>query len=359
MSEHNLTNKATAQAEQLSSKFVPSIKNRIAGLDELRGIAILLVLLSHSIFLWEPWGARFDFVGTLGVNIFFIISGYLIYTILTKERRSPHFFRTFYVRRIFRIWPLFLVITGFGLLAAIFLKQPVKDALPYYLTFTMNFAVERGAGWLLPFTSPMWSLAIEEQFYLFLPLLVRQLNPKRMPVLIAILCAASAVSSLLVLHWMSEGNAAFAYPNFKNTALRIHYIGFGVLLASQPRWAYVPILTWLGTSILFLHFAGIMEIVIAILLVSLIDHTIQKGPLIRNRVLARFGFLCYGLYLIHWPIVRLIQKGLLPHLGKLTISQVVTCVVFIGVSFLVAHLSFEYFENPIQKLRTRFEQPRS
>lgn len=364
VNEDNITDKTNTQAgslpqKQLPSIYVPSIKNRILGLDELRGVAILLVLLSHSLFLWQPWGARFDFLGTLGVNIFFIISGYLIYTILKKERPSPHFFRTFYIRRIFRIWPLFLLITGMGLVAAILWHQPVMNALPYYLTFTMNFAVDRGAEYLLPFTSPMWSLAIEEQFYLFLPLLVRHLNPKRMPLFVALLCTASALASLLLVHWLSEGNGAFMYPNFKNTAVRIHYIGFGVLLASQPRLAYAVIMPWLGASILFLHFSQIMEIVIALFLVWLIHHTIYKGPLIRNRFLARFGFLCYGLYLIHWPIVRFIEKGLLPHFGDSIIVMVVTTVIFIAVSFVAAHLSFKFFENPIQKLRTRFERPRS
>lgn len=120
------------------------------------------------------------------------------------------FFRTFFVRRIFRIWPLFLVITVAGLLTGLRLKQPVWNALPYYLTFTMNFAAERTTdavtnggvepALLLPFTSLMWSLAIEEQFYLFLPLLVSVLSPKRLPSIVTVLCTISALNSLLFLH---------------------------------------------------------------------------------------------------------------------------------------------------------------
>ena len=146
-------------------KFTPSFKQRILGLDELRGVAILLVLFDHGIISWAGF-KHLAAVGTFGVNIFFVISGYLICTILqnTRHAQAHGFFRTFYVRRIFRIWPLFLVISGLGLLTSLFDNKAAWAAIPYYLTFTMNFACERtgdavaegtGQSWLIPFTSPM------------------------------------------------------------------------------------------------------------------------------------------------------------------------------------------------------------
>ena len=334
-------------------------------MDELRGIAILLVLLDHSIISWAQW-ARLDFLGTLGVNIFFVISGYLICTILKNDRKSPNFFRTFYVRRVFRIWPLFLVICSLGLLAGILLKQHVWDAVPYYLTFTMNFASDRtgeamasgsNQSWLLPFTGPTWSLAIEEQFYLFLPLLVWAVSPKRLPFVVGILCAIAAVSSLLFLYATFGEHGALAYPNFKNTGLRIQYLGFGVLLALRPSFAYALILGWLAAAAMFFNFSGTFEIIIALFVVWLVAHTIRKGPFFTNRLLARFGFLCFGLYLLHWPMARLLESQLIPVFGRSIVSICILAALFISLSYAAASLCFKYFEYPIQKLRTRFEAP--
>jgi peptidoglycan/LPS O-acetylase OafA/YrhL len=333
-------------------EFVPSLKQRIGGLDEIRGIAILLVLLCHGVHLLFGTG-RFNAWGYFGVNTFFVISGYLICTILKTTRERRDFFKTFYVRRIFRIWPLFLVVLGIGTFLGLALNSPVWKALPSYLTFTMNFPL----GGVIPGTDPMWSLAIEEQFYLFLPILVYVMNPNRLPSVIAAICMLSAVGSTLLLRWTFEGNAVFAYPNFTNTGLRIHYIGFGVLLALQPRLAFGVIAGWAGASILFFHGAGVLESAIALLLVSGIYFTTNHKPLIRSPWLAKVGFVCYGLYLIHWPILRVLQKFLLPRVGGSVFGVTVVFMFFLGMSFIAAHFSFKYFENPIQKLRVRFERP--
>lgn len=361
MTSLEMTNSAHASAAP-AAVFVPSLKNRIAGLDELRGVAILLVLICHGLHLL--WGVnQYNAFSYVGVNIFFVISGYLICKILTNDRGNPGFFRTFYIRRIFRIWPLFLVITAFGLVVGLSQSRSVWAAVPYYLTFTMNFATERatdpaGGGFaLIPMTDPMWSLAIEEQFYLFLPLLVHLVHPRRLTFVVTVLCCISVVGSLLMFHWTFWENPLLAYPSFKNTAVRFHYIGFGVLLALQPRLAYATILTWLAASALCFHFTGILEITVAFLLVSLIHFTICKRPVLRNRLLARAGFLCYGIYLIHWPVLRIFEKTMLPRFGASPLCRPVLFVVFMGISFLAAHWSFKYFENPIQKLRGRFERP--
>lgn len=344
------------------SKFTPSFKHRIPGLDELRGIAILLVLFRHSILTW--WTPEGDFAGALGVNIFLIISGYLICTILQNTRQNPNFFRAFYIRRVFRIWPLFFAITLAGVVAGLCWHRPVLHALPYYLTFTMNVAVEKTAHaasvgdletWLIPFTSPMWTLAIEEQFYLCLPLLVFALAPKRLPYVVAFVCLVSAISSSLCLKWSSEMNPILFYPNFKNTVLRLHYLGFGVLLATNRRLAAVVFFAWLAASIAFLHRAGIVEILIAGMIVWIIDRTIQRRPFFRNRLLAWLGFLCYGLYLIHWPVVRLLEHIFPPNFESSIPLATTAFGLFMIISIAAANYSFKYFENPIQKMRTRFE----
>jgi peptidoglycan/LPS O-acetylase OafA/YrhL len=93
--------------------FVPSLKKRIASLDELRGISVILVMIIHGInILYGSF--RFNWLAYLGVNIFFVISGYLIATILIQSKKKYDYFRNFYVRRAFRILPLYLLIVTLG-----------------------------------------------------------------------------------------------------------------------------------------------------------------------------------------------------------------------------------------------------
>ena len=155
----------------------------IPALDGIRGITILAVLLHHCRFLLNP-GYRFQFLlvklfelGWCGVLLFIVLSGFLITGILLDSRTSPNYFSTFYVRRILRIFPLY-----YGSLALIFLGSrllhgwlgginPLTHINPWwYLGFVQNF---RPNSMIFdPYLGPLWSLAVEEQFYLVWPLLV-------------------------------------------------------------------------------------------------------------------------------------------------------------------------------------------
>lgn len=351
-------------ARRTAEPIVPSFKQRIAGLDEWRGIAILLVVLCHGrrVLCGD---FRFSALSYIGVNIFFVISGYLICTILTKSRGEPDFFRTFYVRRIFRIWPLYLLIMSFGLLAGLFQGHAILNALPYYLTFTVNFVWDRSVSeaanepsLLLPFTSPMWSLAIEEQFYILLPFLVYWMRPHRLRIFVVLVCVLSAIAATWTLFSTYGDNAVFVYSNLKNTALRIHYISLGVLLAMRPRLAYIALICWVAASTLLFRCAGLFEGVIAFLIVFVIDFTVHKKPIFTNRPLAKIGLLCYGIYLIHWPILRVLERGVLPHTGRSSGALAGVFVLFVAASLILAKLSFRFFEDPIQRLRVRYEKKR-
>ena len=156
---------------------IPDWSKRIPALDGLRGIAILLVLMYHSVCRGRsrlPWPVHA--AGRLtwtGVDLFFVLSGFLIGGILLDAKASPRYFNTFYIRRVYRIFPLYFLVTGFVLLLyARFHLQPAEwhGPLPWlrYLTFTAN-AVYPGITDL----GMMWSLCIEEQFYLVIPFVIR------------------------------------------------------------------------------------------------------------------------------------------------------------------------------------------
>ena len=179
----------------------------LPALDGLRGLAIALVLAHHLVSGWHPaarWLAapvRIADVGWVGVDLFFALSGFLITGVLLDACGRPAYFRTFYVRRLLRIWPLYA--TVLMVLTAAALARPGMAGgeghrflalWPWYWTHTLNFFIARH-GWGSPLaTDHLWSLAIEEQFYLVWPLLVALLPRRALPRA----CLAVAGASLVV-----------------------------------------------------------------------------------------------------------------------------------------------------------------
>jgi peptidoglycan/LPS O-acetylase OafA/YrhL len=223
-----------------------------AQLDGLRGVAILSVLVWHFVgsgvavtpgTTASYLRAAFRLSWT-GVDLFFVLSGFLIGGILLDARDSRRYFRTFYVRRFCRILPLYwLLLAAFA--AALWLhashgwfegSPAVDHPAPWwaYLTFTQNFYYAAGH-----FESNLlalsWSLAVEEQFYLTLPPLV-WLLPRR--ALAAVLCLAAGAAPLF-RHWVYQsgafpvpGNAAYVLPVCRMDALALGVLG--ALLVRSP-----------------------------------------------------------------------------------------------------------------------------
>ena len=158
----------------------PRTHTIIPALDGLRGIAILLVLI-HHLTIYRPeggldsWIAAVPLFGWCGVNLFFVLSGFLITGILLDTRDSPVFYRSFFARRVLRIFPLYYGVLFLGFVLAPLLL-PMPDAYGrhqlWLWTYLANFAMPFGKG--EPAFSHFWSLCVEEQFYLVWPFLVRR-----------------------------------------------------------------------------------------------------------------------------------------------------------------------------------------
>jgi peptidoglycan/LPS O-acetylase OafA/YrhL len=189
-------------------------------LDGIRGAAILLVLIWHYLVVpsmnssnhWLRLIARLGLETWSGVDLFFVLSGFLIGGILIDAKGSGNFFSTFYIRRIFRILPIYIALcASFPLWKLLFERLGIcLSTMPWYVyaAFAENF-------WLMHhdwnvWLSQAWSLAVEEQFYLTLPLLIWLIPTRHVwKVALAIITATCLIRSGLYLHF---------YPNWRNAA---------------------------------------------------------------------------------------------------------------------------------------------
>jgi peptidoglycan/LPS O-acetylase OafA/YrhL len=339
-----------------------------ASLDGLRAIAILAVLWhhctpKHAADLQWHWLDR----GFLGVDLFFGISGFLIVTLLLRERdRNPAGIdlRAFYVRRTLRIVPLQYATTlGILLLARGNSAPAVWHDVPYALTYTSNFVTMQS---MLAIT---WSLAAEEQFYLLWPWL-EKFAGRWLRAWLAILLLASVAITLGINHcgllasWPGFfGQTTFA-PILLGAALAhaLHHPGGYACLAGLCRSraaAPVALLATLGATIAWpAPLAGAGQLLVQTLMVWWIaccvyreDHGLRW--LLTTPALVRIGVVSYGMYLMHHPCRHLVVslvgdesvRGGWPALAGM-----------LALTWALAELSFRTFERFFLSLKQRWSR---
>ncbi|MFK0166705.1 acyltransferase family protein [Rhizobium sp. NPDC090279] len=219
---------------------------RAFGPDLLRALAILLVMLVHLPAEATPLPlAAIRPYGWIGVDIFFVLSGYLIGSQLMAEvaRRNAIDFKTFYLRRAFRILPAFLLVLAVYALVPSLRDAPAMQSVWRFLTFTVNFGLDPRSGGAF---AEAWSLGVEAHFYLILPILVVLLKRRATPVLIACLLATIVIAGmgLRFAFWQSEVGpateiqayrealAAYLRDVYYPTYNRLDGLTFGVVLAA-------------------------------------------------------------------------------------------------------------------------------
>jgi peptidoglycan/LPS O-acetylase OafA/YrhL len=338
-------------------------ETRIVELDGLRGVACLIVLTSHY-FGEIPHGTRFLVFGWLGVDIFFVLSGFLIGSIILEHHTEPTFLKSFYLRRAARIVPVYALGCAVSLSLISLTHGLAWSDHPYsagvYAVFGSNIAMSiwgGGGTWLLP----TWTLAVEEQFYLLLPALVI-VTPTRLlaPVLIALWSSAAIFRA-----WIADDNPLAAFSLLPG---RMDLLLAGVLIAiARRRLDLTPyvfalratpllaimMLLMLGlvfgsSTVLFvilgpmLASVGIASFLLAIMLGA------PEGRRYRSPVLRYLGQISYALYLVHQPISGLLHGILLdrtPDIG--TASQWAVTILAVAVSIAVAAASWRWLESPI------------
>jgi peptidoglycan/LPS O-acetylase OafA/YrhL len=363
------------------------LSGRIPELDGLRGMAILLVILCHyvgnadhaALGFWIHRTLSAFTVGWSGVDLFFVLSGFLIGGILLDARNARHYFRAFYMRRVFRILPLYYAWTLlYGLLAVAALwLAPGRTSLtsrdllqvPLHLLFLQNMWIGMPP-WPWIWFVVTWSLAVEEQFYLLVPLLIRFVSLRTLvPLLVAIICAAPALR-FAIYRW--SGNpftASFPMP------CRADALAWGILLAvawRQPAFrAFLESRQPLLRGLLFFLFCGVVALLwwlahppglvtltigiswlavfySCLLLVVLSQTAGRLAAVMRWPLLRSLGVVSYCVYILHDTFNQIAHRVLLHAVPQLyDVRGVSVTLLALVLTIVAAALSWRFFEKPL------------
>jgi peptidoglycan/LPS O-acetylase OafA/YrhL len=342
---------------ELTTRAKPA--RRVAALDGVRGVAILVVLLGHA-----GWLA----LGAAGVDVFFVLSGYLITGLLLDEKEATGRvrFRNFYARRFLRLAPaLALVVILYVVSSALLhlgFRRAIEDAaiaVGYAANWTLAFGLDRPR-WL----AHTWSLCIEEQFYFVWPWLTLGLFGLLGRGKAAIACVAAAVGIGLYRAWMTQTGATF-FRVYYGLDTRGDALLLGAALAfwmPTVRGLWAGLLGWTGLAALVGYLASngfgqgtsfvIPALCAAAILVSLLN--VPRGALagaLSLKPLAWLGMISYGVYLFHYPVVTYLQYRKVDVWG----------VTLVGVPLAVGLAAGSYYllERPCLRLKERFRRPES
>ncbi len=349
---------------------------RVIELDAIRGIASVAILMFHLRFM-----RKYPTLGT-AVDLFFVLSGYLITSILLKGERSFGELKTFYTRRAFRIWPIYyLTLVVFLAVNALFGRGMPTAGWPLYASYT-QFIPDYWGGASPPFSrlfDHTWTLAIEEQFYIIWPLLVCLIGRKgvmrvAIPLFLgSVLLRLSGIPRNLLLartDGLVLGGLLAAlladgeWVEQHRKKLRTAFAGLGLTVillpfAVQYLFGEVPItktlhviwprLEWITTyfALTIARMSLIYFCVVGFVICSAGEPYLRP---LRNRRLAYVGQISYGLYLYH-PFLFVLTVKLREQLG-LRGSSWYDCFR-VACCFALAAFSWRYVERPLLALRDR------
>jgi peptidoglycan/LPS O-acetylase OafA/YrhL len=358
-------------------------------LDGLRGAAILMVVLLHYITdsrtHQRDFGLLYRFaqlfrLGWSGVDLFFVLSGFLIGGILLDARSSPVYFRTFYIRRIHRILPIYYLwvflyaVVGYSLTW----WAPHAEAAAVgtlrtgvYFLFLQNIVPLAPVSLFVHyFVSPTWSLAVEEQFYLVSPVVIRFLTPQWLTRALVACIVAAPVLRFLVYRLLTDGpNRALVLMPCRADALAMGMLTAFAWRAPAKRWLidHLPslkaislilllgaaaIVKWMpGPANAFeaaMQYSWIAMLYTSVLMITLLDEGSLLARFARWKLLRECGRISFCVYLIHLAILGMCHWVFfrsLPHLDDW--PGFFVTILAAALTWTLARLSWGYFEKPL------------
>lgn len=356
---------------------------RNIGLDIVRSAAILMVLLSHSRWFFTKYfdSGKWSVFGVLGVELFFVLSGFLIGQIIIKDLSSGEWnsLRVFYLRRWFRTLPLY-----YGLF--IFYSLVYKQFHWQHIFFIQNYNINA-----YQFFTASWSLSVEEWFYLLIPLIillimkVTKIDIRKLffPVCTAIIL----IETFSRIYYVTNFNPPWDYGIRVNTFLRLDSIVLGVTLAGIKSYyknlydgalKYSKYIIFLGSigfmlvGIYYVYFKGAGRAIDSSFFSrTLLFNVMPLGALMivagleKDKLISSFGntklsnifrFISktsYSIYLINYDLYQFMLK--VNHSSNILVS-IMWLIITLAIMFIIAHILYKYYELPIMNLRDRFKR---
>jgi peptidoglycan/LPS O-acetylase OafA/YrhL len=364
----------------------------IPGLDGLRAIAILLVFVLHADYIYVGW---------VGVQLFFVLSGFLITTILLRMKeteRARDYFKKFYGRRFLRIFPLYyfylalmfaittiLIYSGYRTNYMKLFQEQVPYALVYGYNIYNASSAYSGESRLI---GHLWSLSTEEQFYIFWPLILFLTPQKNLKKLLLSTILAGLAFRLGITALFKYTEASFFYSKlgvviyvlpFSQVdafALGAMITQFNFPKARQQFFFLLALLPVIGLATQFYSTGGLDTIsalgfpfpltkdlkqvwgylyldYLFALLVYLVVKEKMFLRLLESRIMLYLGKISYGLYVYHYAILWFVAR--IRDLGiQESIAKPLTLLISAAITFLLATISYKYIEKPILDMKDRY-----
>jgi len=371
---------------------------RCVELDGLRGLAAICAVLWHytdrakhlssAVALFRHVVA----ISPAGMDMFFVLSGFLIGGILLKTKDSPNYYKTFYMRRFHRIIPIYYVwIIAFGLIS-IFVPT-IRRALPSHYSMPMVLAAY--FLFLQNFASPIlrviwleatWSLAVEEHFYLFMPAIVRRFSLKHLVQgLVGVVLLSPPLRMILSFAFKRDGGDWGWWVVYGWTVCRIDALALGVLLAiawvnptakawlrGHIRWVYASMAALLVTSTGFEYLtasqvpytqaftdglgrSSLELFSLCLVVIALVNQGKSNVAFMRWGWLREVGKISYCVYLTHWGIFwAVLRFGFHTRVGTNLKTDVLGGALAFAITLAVSVLSWKYFEGPLSRRSHRY-----
>jgi peptidoglycan/LPS O-acetylase OafA/YrhL len=367
---------------------------RIPALDGLRGTAILLILAYHLAVRVQPGAAavRWALMATRltwsGVDLFFVLSGFLIGGILLDAKTSARYYRAFYMRRACRILPIYALLLGLCFLRYLpfhwlphSLGSFSANEIPWaaYLLFGQNWWMAHLGNLGLGTLSPTWSLAVEEQFYLTMPWCIKKLSRNWLAMLLGGIVLTAPLLRALVLNVFKTGaTACYVLMPCRADALCLGVL-CAMLVRQRRRWLFVTsnrgllwaalavqavllgILTGMGGDPFSGRWLSIQYSVLAcfyacllLLVLSMPGSWLER--LFTCKMIMRLGTVSYFVYLFHIPLIEVSRRlvGAYARSSTNNVTIVLAYVIGMAVTLVLAGISWTFFEKRIINLGRTF-----